>query len=148
VRVRLAEMAILPALRRLLLVILVIGLTGTAVELLLLKHDEGPLQLVPLVSIGLALAAIGWHLVQPSRASLLALQMVMVLFLAAGVAGIFLHLRANLEYQREFDASLRGRALVWQALQAKVPPAFAPGVMLQLGLIGLAYTYGRRGELT
>ena len=28
-----------------------------------------------------------------------------------------------------------------KVLEAKVPPALAPGVMIQLGLIGLAYTY-------
>jgi hypothetical protein len=141
-------MATLAALRRLLLGILVIGLIGTAVELLLLKHDEELVQFVPLVSIGAGLAAIGWHLFAASRASLLAVQVIMGLFLVAGLAGVFFHFRANLQYQREFDATLHGRALVWQALRAKAPPALAPGVMLQLGLIGLAYTYRQRGELT
>jgi hypothetical protein len=141
-------MAPLPPLRRLLLVILVIGLVGTGVELLLLKHDETPLQFVPLVSIGLALAAIAWDLARPSRASLLTLRIVMTVFLAAGLTGVYVHFRANLQYQREFDATLHGAALAWQALKAKVPPALAPGVMLQLGLIGLAYTYGRKGERT
>jgi hypothetical protein len=140
-------MATLAALRRLLLGILVIGLTGTAVELLLLKHDEGLVQLMPLVSIGLGLATIGWHLFMASRASLLALQVVMALFLVVGPAGVLFHFQANLQYQREFDATLHGRALFRQALEAKVPPALAPGVMLQLGLIGLAYTYRQRGEL-
>ena len=71
----------------------------------------------------------------------------MGLFLAAGLAGIFYHVRANLEFQREFDPSLRGRALLWQALHAKVPPALAPAVLVQFALIGLAYTYRQRGEL-
>lgn len=143
-----AEMTTLAAVRRLLLGILVLGLTGTATELLLLKHDENPIQLVPLVSIGLALVTVAWHVIGRSRGSLWALQGLMVLFLAAGGAGVFFHFRANLEYQREFDRTLQGRALVWQALRAKVPPALAPGVMAQLGLIGLAYTYRRKDELT
>lgn len=138
----------LQAVRRFLLAILAIGMTGTAVELLLLKHDEELVQFVPLVAIGLGLAAMAWHLVRASRASLLALQVVMGLFLVAGLAGVFFHFRANLQYQREFDATLQGRALIWQALQAKVPPALAPGVLVQLGLIGLAYTYRQRGEFT
>jgi len=141
-------MGTLQVVRSFLLAILMIGLTGTAAELLLLKHDEGLVQLVPLVSIGLGLAAIAWHLLQASRPSLLALQVIMSLFLVAGLAGVFFHFRANLQYQREFDATLHGRALIWQALQAKVPPALAPGVLVQLGLIGLAYTYRKRGELT
>lgn len=141
-------MATLQVVRRILLAILVFGLTGTAVELLLLKHDEELVQLVPLVAIGLALAALAWHFFRASRASLLAVQVAMGLFLAAGLAGIFFHVRANLQYQREFDPALRGRALIWQALQSKVPPALAPGVLLQFALIGLAYTYRQRGELT
>jgi hypothetical protein len=141
-------MTTLQVVRRILLVLLVIGLTGTAVELLLLKHFDGWLQLVPLAAIALALAALAWHLVRPSSRSLLAFQVVMGLFLAAGLAGTFFHFRANLQYQREFDPALHGAALAWQALQAKVPPALAPGVLLQFALIGLAYTYGQRGEIT
>jgi hypothetical protein len=141
-------MATLQIVRRILLAILVIGLTGTAVELLLLQHDEDLIQLLPLVAIGLGLAALAWHVFRASRGSLLAVQVVMGLFLAAGLAGIFFHVRANLQYQREFDPALRGRALLWQALRSKVPPALAPGVLLQFALIGLAYTYRQRGELT
>jgi hypothetical protein len=36
---------------------------------------------------------------------------------------------------------LAGWQLFWQAIRSKTPPALAPGVMIQLGLIGLAYTY-------
>lgn len=142
------EMPTLRVVRRFLLAILVIGLTGTAAELLLLKHVEDPLQWVPLVSIALGLAALAWHVLRPSRNSLAAVQIVMGLFLAAGLTGIYFHFRANLQYQREFDPTLHGRALLWQALRAKVPPALAPAVLMQFGLIGLAYTYGQRGDPT
>jgi hypothetical protein len=141
-------MPTLHVVRRILLAILVIGLTGTAIELVLLEHVEDRIQLVPLAVIALGLAALGWHVARASRASLLAVRIVMSLFLAAGLAGIFYHVRANLEFQREFDPALKGRALLWQALHSKVPPALAPGVLVQFALIGLAYTYGQRGELT
>ena len=141
-------MTTLRVVRRILLAILVIGLTGTAVELMLLDHVEDTIQIVPLAVIALALVALGWHGFRASRASLLAVQVVMALFLAAGAAGVFYHVRANLEFQREFDPTLKGRALLWQALHSKVPPALAPGVMVQFALIGLAYTYRQRGELT
>ena len=141
-------MTTLQVVRRILLALLVVGLPGTEVELLLLKHFDGWIQLIPLASIALALAALAWHVFRPSRRSLLAFQVVMGMFLAAGLAGVFFHFRANLQYQREFDASLHGANLVWQALQAKVPPALAPGVLLQFAFLGLAYTYGQRGELT
>jgi hypothetical protein len=65
----------------------------------------------------------------------------MLVFLAAGAAGLYYHYRANVEFQLESDPSLTGRALLWKVMRAKVPPALAPGVMVQLGLIGLVYTY-------
>lgn len=139
-------MTTLQAVRRWLLAILAIGMAGTAIELLLLKHDEEWKQLVPLVLLGLGLVTVSWQALRPSRGSLLALQLVMGLFLAAGLAGVFFHYRANVEFQLEGDPSLAGRALLWKVLQAKVPPALAPGVMVQLGLLGLAYTYRFKGR--
>jgi hypothetical protein len=134
-------------LRRLLGGILLLGMSGTFVELLLLKHDEDRIQLVPLVLLGSGVAAVTWHWWRRSGASAAIVRVLMVLFMAAGAAGVYYHFAANVEFQREIDPALRGRALVWQALQAKAPPALAPGVMLQLGLIGLAYTYGHKGAL-
>ena len=31
--------------------------------------------------------------------------------------------------------------LLWQAIRGKTPPLLAPGALMQLGLVGLAYTY-------
>lgn len=73
--------------------------------------------------------------------SLLILQGTMALFIVAGALGVYLHYTANVAFQREVDPSIAGRALLWKALMAKTPPALAPGSMLQLGLIGLAYAY-------
>ena len=65
-----------------------------------------------------------------------AVRVLMVLFIAAGVPASTITSAANVEFQRETDPALRGRALLMEALEAKVPPALAPGVMLQLGLVG------------
>ena len=134
-------MTTVQALRRFLLAILLLGMGGTAVELLLLKHDEGALQLIPLVLLGLGLAAVAWHALRPGGASTGLVRATMIAFLAAGAAGVYFHYTTNVEFQLETDPSLRGRELVIKVLEAKVPPALAPGVMIQLGLIGLAYTY-------
>jgi hypothetical protein len=134
-------MTTLQAVRRFLLAILLLGMGGTAVELLLLKHDEDAFQLVPLVLLGLGLAAVAWHALRPGGASTGLVRATMVAFLAAGAAGVYFHYGANVEFQLETDPSLRGRELIMRVLEAKVPPALAPGVMIQLGLIGLAYTY-------
>lgn len=128
-------------LRRVLLAILLIGLTGTTIELLLLKHDEQAAQLIPLALIGLAFVAIAWHMLDGGRLSLRIFRSIMMLFVAAGALGVYLHYRANVEFQREVDPSIAGRALFVKAITAKTPPALAPGSMFQLGLIGLAYAY-------
>jgi hypothetical protein len=127
--------------RRVLLAILLIGLAGTATELLLLKHDEDPAQFIPLVLIGVAFVVIAWHAVDERRASLRVVQATMVLFVLAGMLGMYLHYRANVAFQVEVDPAVAGRALLIKALSAKTPPALAPGSMSQLGLIGLAYAY-------
>jgi hypothetical protein len=139
--VELPEPASLVTLRRLLLAILLVGIAGMTIELLLLKHDEEATQLIPLVLLGAALAALVWNAVRPSVASLMVVQMTMVMFVAAGLLGMYLHYAANVEFQREMDASLSGMPLFWKVMAAKAPPALAPGSMSQLGLIGLAYTY-------
>jgi hypothetical protein len=131
----------LAAMRRILLVILVVGMIGTTTDLLLLEHDEEAIQLIPLVLLGAALVAAVWQAVKPGRASLTALQIVMLLFILSGVLGVYFHVAANVEFQREVDPSIAGTALFWKAVAAKTPPALAPGSMAQLGLIGLAYAY-------
>jgi hypothetical protein len=133
--------ATLLVIRRILLGILLIGLVGMGTELLFLQHDEGATQLIPLVLIALALVTIAWHAAQGGRASLGMIQVTMVLFIAAGPLGMYLHYRANVAFQREVDPSITGQALFWKAVTAKTPPALAPGSMSQLGLIGLAYAY-------
>jgi hypothetical protein len=129
------------AVRRFLGVILFLGMSGTAVELLLLKHDEDWIQLIPLVLLAAGLVAVIAHVLRPSAGTAGAIQVTMAAFVAAGVAGLYFHYRANVEFQLESDSSLAGRALLMKALQAKTPPALAPGVMVQLGLLGLAYTF-------
>jgi hypothetical protein len=55
--------------------------------------------------------------------------------------GTYLHFQVNMEFQLEMDPALSGLALYRKAILAKTPPALAPGAMIQLGLIGLAYTF-------
>ncbi len=121
--------------------ILLFGLTGSGTELLLLNHHEDFKQAIPLALVAAALLTLAWHAAAASRTSVRALRAVMFLFVLAGLVGVALHFQSTLEFQREIDPSLRGFQLVMKALRAKAPPALAPGVMIQLGLIGLAFTY-------
>ena len=134
-------METITGLRRFLGVVLLIGMTGTTAELLLLRHVEDWQQLIPLVLLVCGIGGVVWHAVSGSAASAAAVRLLMALFIVAGFTGVYLHFAANVEFQKETDPSLAGSALVWGALRATVPPALAPGVMLQLGLVGLAYTY-------
>ena len=131
--------------RQLMLVLLVLGLLGVGTELVLMAHYEDSWQLTPLVLIGVSLVVIGWHLVDRSPATLRALQAAMVLCVIAGAIGIVLHYQGNLEFQIEMDPSQSRWVLFKKAMHAKVPPALAPGVMAQLGLLGLLYTFRHPG---
>lgn len=121
--------------------ILVLGMLGSAADLLLLRHYEDKKQLIPLALIGTTLVVLAWLGLTGQRASLRALQLMMGLFIGAGLIGVGLHFQSNMEFQLEIDPSLQGSKLFLKVLRAKAPPALAPGVMVQLGLLGLAFTY-------
>jgi hypothetical protein len=128
-------------LRRALLWILILGMAGTTAELLLLRHTEDTAQILPLGLLTAGYLTVAWNATKHSRLSVLILQLLMVLFVASGLLGMYFHYTANLEFQLEMEPTLTGGSLIWKILQAKTPPALAPGVMAQLGLIGLAYAY-------
>ena len=137
----------LSSLRRWILFVLVLGLAGAGLELLLTGHYEDPWQQVPLVLVAASLAVIVWHLAGGrSRASRLTLQASMLLCIAAGFLGIALHFSGAAEFQLEIDPSLSRAALVRKVIRVKAPPLLAPGLMVQLGLLGLVYAHRRSAD--
>ena len=64
----------------------------------------------------------------------------MLLFVLSGLVGIYLHLRANIEFELEMYPSLAGVELVREAFTGALP-TIAPATMTHLGLLGLASTY-------
>jgi hypothetical protein len=131
--------------RRSLLAILIIGLIGTEIELFLLKHTDGFWQIVPLGLVGAAIVVVAWCAFTDNSASLRVLDVVMIAFIASGAAGVVLHFKGNIEWERERTPGISGSPLVRQALMGATP-TLAPGTMLQLGLVGLIYSYVRRRE--
>jgi len=129
------------SIRAMLLWIIGLGLAATELELLFIGHDESATQFVPLVLIGLGLAFMLWHALARSLWSLRALRVTMLAFIVAGMLGIALHYRGSVEFQKELDPSMRGFTLFMKVMQSKAPPALAPAVLIQLGLIGLVCTY-------
>jgi hypothetical protein len=136
-----ADSVVLERLRLWILGVLVLGLIGTVTELILLEHYEQPLQFVPLVLIGLGVVVLAWHALRPGTASLRSLQIVMGLFVLAGFAGMAAHFNGSAEYQLELDPEMDKWELLEKILHAKAPPLLAPGMMLQMGLLGLAYAF-------
>ena len=128
-------------LRRWVLILLVIGLLGTVTELVLLSHYEQAMQLVPVIVIMIALAVVVWHVMRHDAASLLALQVVMALFVLAGFVGVVAHFHGSAEFQIDLNPEMSTWELVEKVMRAKAPPVLAPGMMLQFGLLGLAYAY-------
>lgn len=123
-----------------LLLILVLGLIGTGTELILLEHYEHAWQLAPLALIALALGVLVWYGIKRTAFAIVTLQVLMVLFVAAGGLGLWLHYTTNSEFALETDPALVGLSLFTKSMYGATP-ALAPGAMIHLGLIGLVYTF-------
>lgn len=136
-----------PLLRRFLLAVFLLGAVGTSGELLLVEHYEDPWQYTPIVLIGASLLVLAVHGAVRRRATLRVFRVLMVLFLPAGVAGLMLHYRANVEFVAETYPALMGWPLFWDAVRGTAPPSLAPGAMIALALAGLGYGH-RHPDLT
>ncbi len=131
-------------LRRGLLAVLLLGVLGTAADLLLLEHYEEWWQRVPLVLLGIAAPIIVWCVAGPSAAALRSLRAVMSLFILAGVVGVYLHYVGNAEFELEMYPSRAGFELFWESLKGATP-ALAPASLVWLGLVGLACGFRHPG---
>jgi hypothetical protein len=134
------EPLVLSRLRKILLWTLVFGASGMMGELLLIGHDESTAQFVPLVLLTTGILAALVMLAAPTRGRLRLLQLLMALFLGAGILGVGLHYQGNNEFELEMYPSLAGVELMSKALTGATP-VLAPGSMSLLGVIGLAMTY-------
>ena len=129
-------------LRRFLALIFLLGIIGTAAELLLLGHTEDWRQWVPLALFLVSLPVLLGHAVARRSITLRIFQATMLLFIISGAAGCWFHYQAKREFKLEANPALAGWELFREAIiSGTVPPLLAPGVMVQLGLIGLAYCY-------
>ena len=127
-------------LRPLLLGVFLLGTMGTGVELLLLGHYENPWQWTPLAMLTLGLAIPTMRFFVEGRRLLEVFRATMVLFVASGCLGIILHYRNNEAFELEMYPEMEGTELIWESLTGAMP-ALAPGTMIQLGLLGLLYTF-------
>ena len=131
------------ALRRWLLGILFLGLIGTGIELVLISHYEDAWQVAPLLLIATAVGALFWHEAGHGAARLSLFRWIMMLFVAAGLLGVGLHYQGAAEFQREMDPSQGQWSIFKKVMRVHAPPVLAPGLMMQLGLLGLAFSHGQ-----
>lgn len=135
------EVTTLSGIRKILLAVLGLGMVGSTTELILLKHTEDWLQWIPLLLLAAGLITLSWHGMRGGPLSTRTIRWLMIGFVASGVAGVYFHFQGSAEFKLESNPSLSGWALFWEAVRGKAPPLLAPGAMIQLGLLGLAYTY-------
>lgn len=128
------------ALRTLLLLTLILSVVGTLAELLLLEHFEDAWQWAPIALLAGALVTLAWHALERGPTSLNVLRGLMVLCMASGLVGILLHYKGNVEFELEMYPDLSGWKLFKDVMMGATP-ALAPGAMLQVGLVGLAWTF-------
>lgn len=134
-------------LRGLILLVLCFGMIGTLAELILLEHTEDTWQWIPLILLCAGLLTALPLAVRSRRLTVRCFQIVMVLFIAAGLAGLYLHYSGNVEFELEMYPTMEGFELIWQALSGATP-ALAPGAMALFGMIGLTLTYGHTATRT
>lgn len=129
------------AIRRLLIGVLLLGIAGVSADLLLLDHVESATQRIPVIVLALSIVMLVSHLLVRRRGTVRLLQAVFLTFIACGGLGAYFHFEGNSAFQLEIDPDLSQRDLIWKALRAKAPPALAPLAFVQLGLVGLVWSY-------
>jgi hypothetical protein len=129
---------------RALLAILALAVSGTLLELVLLEHYEDWQQWIPLGALSITTLTIVWQAVAPSGASRRMFSVLMWVLLVAGLVGVVLHLRGNLEFEQELNPGLGGIPL-WIEVLRGATPALAPGSLFPIALLGLLYLRMVRG---
>ena len=111
--------------RSLLLILFLLGVLGAGSELILLSHYEDPWQLVPLGMIVLSLAILAVRLFRNDARVLRIFQVCMLLFVAAGILGVYLHYQSNVEFELEMNPAAAGWEMIRESLRGAMP-ALAP----------------------
>jgi hypothetical protein len=128
------------SLSQMILAIVLLGIVGLIAELLLLEHFDSATQLIPLISLGAGLATTIAAARRPTPVTLRVFSVVMIVFVLAGILGLVLHFKGNVEWALERHPDLGRMTLIWEALTGATP-ALAPGALAQVGLLGLAWSY-------
>lgn len=126
-------------LRKLVLAALLFILIGTSLELYLIGHYEDWKQLIPLVSIGLALLFVVGLAFIRRHWMLLAFRALLGFTALSGIYGIYLHLVVNYEFEQEISPTADNWQLIRESLSGALP-SLAPASLIVLALIGYSYS--------
>ncbi len=127
-------------LRRILLGIAAFGVLGTLVELVLIGHNQDAVQWLPFGLLGATGIGLVWVARASSPRALRAFRVLMAVVTLSSLLGLYFHLRGNIAFELETDPALAGFALLLKSVQGGTP-VLAPGILAQVGLLGLAFTY-------
>jgi len=119
-----------------------LGIAGTTVELVFLRHWQGATQLIvwpAIVALGIGLTVL---VCQPSARAVRAVRTVAIVVAGVALVGIVLHVTENLTagpLDRDFAARWDSMSAIeqwWEAITGGVGPApvLAPGVLAEISL--------------
>ncbi len=117
-----------------------LGVVVTPLELVFMEHYREPAQFIPfaaLIAAAIVIAAAWWR---PTARVLVAVRVVMLGLFLTALLGALIHLKSNSEFALQIDPKLNGLSLLWASLTGKAP-VLATGILAQIGLLGLAFTY-------
>ena len=134
------ESTLVGVLRSLVLGVYVFTVVGVGAELFLLEHTEDIWMWIPLILMGTSLLVIIAYLSSKMPVVLTVFKSLMWLFIISGFVGTWLHYKGNMEFELEMYPAMKGIELFWESMTGATP-ALAPGTMIQLGLMGLIYTF-------
>lgn len=123
---------------RVIITALLFMMFGTSMELFLLEHYEGRLQLIPLLCIGTALLLMLLLIFRRTPLLFGLFSLTLIITALSGVYGVFLHLRANFEFEQEMKPTATNWDLFVESLSGALP-SLAPASMIVLALIGYSY---------
>ncbi len=130
-------------LRRFALALAAIGVVGTLLELTLIKHYASKDQVIPYVLLGLSAFGLIAVMVRPTALALRVFQAVMIVTILGSGIGMFEHLKAN-AHNAGATQDKEAIPTTPSAILAGIngfAPLLAPGVLAQVGLLGLIFTY-------
>ena len=145
--------SVIGTLRAALLLLAGLGVVGTAAELAMERHWQGPWQLLPWLSLGMIALALGVLLVRRTRPAVRFARICAALVILTAAVGVWRHVQENYD-TAPLDARYTDRWETmsnvqrwWEVGRGSVGPAplLAPGVLLYIGVALAAATSGLGG---